>query len=66
MRPGRTKIQHHKPVHPTIVDETLVRLADDLVLSILGAAWDRGLTHPTPHMNQAIYTYSDYRKEILG
>lgn len=63
---AKLKVQHHKPVHQTYIDKALIRYTDDLVLAILNANWTRGLTGPTPHMNQAIDTYSDYRKELLG
>lgn len=63
---AKLRIQKHKAVHPRYIDEALIRYTDDLVLSIQNANWTRGLTGPTQHMNQAIYTYFDYRKELLG
>jgi hypothetical protein len=64
---GVMKKYNHKK---RIVDEHLVKLADDLVLSILNAYWQHkgknNLNGPTPHMQEAIYNFSDYRKELLG
>lgn len=62
---AKLKIQKHKAVHPKFIDEALIRMADDLVLSILNC--DKGhMKYPTQHMRQAIFNFSDYRTELLG
>lgn len=67
---AKLRIQKHKAVHPKFIDEGLIRVADDLVKSILNACWTwngkPNLHAPTSHMKSAMWAYEDYKQEIKG
>lgn len=56
----KRKVSKKDNFRKRMVDEQLVKLADDLVSSILKCSTEH-MTDPTLHMKEAIYNYSTYR-----